>query len=78
MEVIRLGIELELQLQAYTTVTATSDPSRICNLHHNSQQHWILNPLREAKDQTYNLMVPNWIGATTGTVPQQELLIQFK
>ena len=33
----RLGTELELQLPAYTTVTATQDPSRVCNLHHSSQ-----------------------------------------
>ena len=24
-------------------------------------QHWILNPLSEARDQTFNLMVPSWI-----------------
>ena len=26
------------------------------NLHHNSRQHWILNPLREARDRTCVLM----------------------
>ena len=30
--------------------TATPDPSHICHLHHSSQQCWILNPLRKAKD----------------------------
>ena len=35
--------------------------SYICDLHHSSQQHQILNPLSEARDQTYNLMVPSWI-----------------
>ena len=34
MEVPRLGVELELQLPAYTTATETWDPSRICDLHH--------------------------------------------
>ena len=52
MEVPRLGVESELQLLARTTVTATQDPSHVCNLHHNSWQHWILNPLSEARDQT--------------------------
>ena len=56
MEVLRLGVELELQLQAYTTATATWDPSHVCDLHHSSRQHWILNPLSEARDQTCILM----------------------
>ena len=34
MEVPRLGVESELQLPAYTTATATLDPSHICDLHH--------------------------------------------
>ena len=32
-EVPGLGVESEQQLPAYTTATATPDPSRICNLH---------------------------------------------
>ena len=58
MEVPRLGIELELQLPAYTTSTATATPdlSRICDLHHRSWQCQILNPLREARDWTHHLM----------------------
>ena len=48
MEVPRLG----LQLPAYTTVTTTRDQSRICYLHHSSWQHWILNPMIEARDRT--------------------------
>ena len=66
----RLGVQSELQLLAYTTATATSDPSYICDLHHSSQQHWILNPLREVRDRTHNLMVTSWIcfrWDTTGT-----------
>ena len=39
------GIESELQLPAYTTATATQDPSHICILHHSSWQCRILNPL---------------------------------
>ena len=52
MEVPGLGVPLELQLQAYTTATATLDPSCICNLCYNLQQGWILNALSKARDQT--------------------------
>ena len=38
MEVPRLGVKLKLQLPAYTTATATPDPSCICDLHHHSSQ----------------------------------------
>ena len=68
MDVPRLGVEWELQLLAYAT--ATRDPSCICDLHHSSQQCWILNPLSEARDPTCNLMVLSQIHfhcATTGT-----------
>ena len=61
MEVPRLGVKSELQPLAYTTATATWDPSRVCSLHHSSQQGRILNPLSEARDQTCNLMVPSRI-----------------
>ena len=61
MEVSRLGVQLELQLPAYATATATSDPSHICDLHHSSRQHQVLNPLSEARDRTRNFMVPSWI-----------------
>ena len=52
MEVPRLGVELELQLPAYITATATMDPSWVCDLHRSSWQPWILNPLSKARDQT--------------------------
>ena len=57
-------------IAAYTTVTATWDPTCICDLHHSSWQHWILNPPSKASDQTCNLMVPSRIRfccTTTGT-----------
>ena len=69
MEVPRFGVKSELQLLAYTTATATPDPSHICDLHYSSGQHQILNPLIEARDQTCNLM-PSQIRfcrAATGT-----------
>ena len=61
MEVPRLGVELELQLPAYTITTATRDPSSVCHLHHSSCQCWISHPLSEARDQTRNLLVPSQI-----------------
>ena len=45
-----LGVTLELQLPAYFAATATQDPRRVCDLHHSSQQHWILNLLSEVRD----------------------------
>jgi len=64
VEVPRIGVQLELQLPAYITATATQDPSHICDLHHSSWPCWILNPLSEARDRT------SWIRfhcATMGT-----------
>ena len=56
MEVPGPGIKLKLQLLAYTTATATWDLSPVCDLHHSSRQHQILNPLGEARDRTCILM----------------------
>ena len=50
MEVPGLEVESELQLLAYTTATTKLDPSHICNLQHNLQQHRILNPVIEARN----------------------------
>ena len=47
MEVSRLGVRLELQLPATATVTTMLDSSYVCDLHHSSLQHQILNPLRK-------------------------------
>ena len=52
MEVPRLGVEWELQLPADSTATATMIQSSICDLHHSSGQHQILNPLSKARDRT--------------------------
>ena len=56
MEVLQLGVKLELQLSAYTTATAVPDQGHICCLHHSSWQCQILNPLSEAWDRTCVLM----------------------
>ena len=42
--------------QARGRITATWDLSHICNLLRSLQQHWILNPLNEAKGPTCILM----------------------
>ena len=61
MEVPRLEVESDLQLPVYTTATATWDPSHVYDLHHSSQQCWILNPLIEARDQIHILIDTSWV-----------------
>ena len=61
MEVPWLGVELELQLPAYTTATATQDPSHVCDLHHSSRQRQTLNPLSKARGRTHSLMDPSQV-----------------
>ena len=56
VEVFRLGLKSELQLQAYTIATAMQDLSLIFDLHHSSQQGWILNPLIKAGNRTHIIM----------------------
>ena len=70
MEVPRLGVELELQLPAYTTGKAMQDLSLVFNLHHSSRQCGFLNALSKSRDRTCNFMVTSWIRfccPTTGT-----------
>ena len=70
MEVPRLEVGSELQLQAYTTATAMQGPS--CDLCHNSWQCQVLNPLNEARDRTCNLM--RFLVGFISASPQRELL----
>ena len=60
MEVPRLGVKLELQLQAYTIAMVKPDPSNICDIHHSLQQHQVLNPLSKARDRTSILRETMW------------------
>ena len=62
----RLGVESELQLQVYTTATAMQDPNCICNLHHSLWQHWIPDPLNEARNWTaFSWILVGLISAVT-------------
>ena len=78
MEVVRLWVVSELQLPAYTTAyttaTATRDPSRVYNLHLSWWQCHILKPLSKARVGTHILMDTSWI---VSTAPQQELPSNF-
>ena len=70
MEVPRLGVELEPQLPAYATATATRDLTCNWDLHNSSWQCQILNPLSKARDGTHDLGIP--VGFIT-TESRQEL-----
>jgi len=61
MEVLRLGITLELQLPVYATATATQDLSHICKLHYSLRQRWILDPLSKNRDQIHVLMDNSYV-----------------
>ena len=56
MVVPRLGVKSELKPPAYATATAMPDPSHVCDLHHSSWQHQILNLQNEVRDRTCVLM----------------------
>ena len=72
MEAPRLGAELELQLLAYTTATATAtrDVSRVFNLHYSLWQRQIPEPLSEARDRICILIDTS---QTHFLTPQREL-----
>ena len=75
MEVPRLGVESEPQLQAYTT--AMWDPNHIFDLCHSLWQHQILKAMRQGSNQCldghYVGFLTLW--ATTGT-PKQNFWMQ--
>ena len=51
------GSNPELQLPVRATATTMEDLSHVCDLYHSSQQRQILNPPKEARHRTCNLMV---------------------
>ena len=54
------GVEMELQLPAYTTAMAILDLSFICQLCCSLQQRHMLNPLREVRDRSRILKDIMW------------------
>ena len=72
MEVPGLGLQLDPQLMAYTTATATPDPSHFCDVHHSSLQCWILNPLSGVRNWTQILVDTSWVRScwATAGMPQ--------
>ena len=75
MQVPRLGVQSELQLQAY--VTATWDPSFVCDLQHISWQCQILYPLSKARDLALILMVTSWIRLPCVTVGTPQTILFY-
>ena len=69
------GVASELQLPAYTTVTATWDLSHTWDLHHSSWQHCILNPLNWARDRILILMDTSRVGYCWTTMGMLALFI---
>ena len=68
MEVPRLGVELELQLLAYTIATAMGDPGHICDIHHSPQRpnpltHWV----RPGIEPTSSWILLHYCWAMMGT-----------
>ena len=61
MEVPGLGVKSELQVLAYTTATATLDPSRVCDLHYSLWQHRILHLLIEAGIEPISSWTLCWV-----------------
>ena len=76
MEVPRLGAESQLEPPTYATATATPGLSHVCDLHHSSRQHCVLNSLTKARDLSHSLRSSPIVharqirfhGAMTGTL----------
>ena len=66
MEVSSLGVESRLQVLAYTTATATWDPSRICVLHHSqgnarTLSHWARSGIEPASSCMLVVFATCWV-----------------
>ena len=80
MEVPRLGVESELPAYTTATATATSDLSRVCDLHGSSWQRRVLNPLSEGRNRTRIFMDASLIcfhGTTMGILCFLFLIVKF-
>ena len=81
MEVPRLGVKSEPQLTACVTATATQDLSFLCNLHHGSWQHWILNPLSKTRGWPHVFMGTSrvrYCWATAGSPGTDKIFKQWE
>ena len=67
MEIPRLGNQIRAAV-SYATAIATPDPNYTSDLHCSFQQHQILKPLSEARDQTHILME-----TISGSLPDESL-----
>ena len=63
---------IQAATESNPTAMATLDRSLICELCHSLWQHWILNPMSEARDQTH--ILTETISGPEPTEPQQEFL----
>ena len=70
--VLYFGAELELQLPDYDTTSVTPALSCVCDLHHSSQQHWILNTVSKARVWTVSTQI---IVRFITTEPWQEIVL---
>ena len=82
MEIPRLGVELELQLLAFSTLTVMLGLSWVCRLYHSSWQCWILNPLSKGRNWTWILMDTSqvcyyWATMGTAVQPLWKIVWQF-
>ena len=77
IEILRLRVESELQLPAYTTATSTPDLDNACGLHQRSWQCQILNPLSKARSQTSILMDTSQVRYCWATVGTPHLSLSF-
>ena len=72
MEVPTLGVQLELELPAYTRAIATPDPSRFCDLQNGNTRsltHWARPGIKPAT---------SWfLVGFVSTVPWRELLVYY-
>ena len=61
MEVPRLGVESELQLQVYATATALPALRPFCDLHCSLQQCWVLTRLIKDRNGTTSSQTICWV-----------------
>ena len=74
MEVPKVGVQSELQLQASSTATAMPDLSHVCPLHCNLQQHQILKSTKWGQGLNLHPAVSDVRFLTQGATSQTPLI----